>query len=126
MEELGPLPRGWLVREFLPQVRLLAASSVAVTHGGNNSVTEALTAGVPLLVLPFSTDPFAGAAAIERTGVGLCLDPNDTTSSDVADAVRHLLGPGGARRAAAAIGEALRELPGPQRARAAVQDALSG
>ena len=126
VEELGPLPQAWLVREFLPQVRLLAASSVAVTHGGNNSVTEALTAGVPLLVLPFSTDQFAGAAAIERTGVGVCLDPNATTSGDIADAVRHLLAPGGARSAAAAIGEGLREVPGPQRARAAVRQALSG
>ena len=81
---------------------------------------------MPLLVLPFSTDQFAGAAAIERTGVGVCLDPNATTSGDIADAVRHLLAPGGASSAAAAIGEGLREVPGPQRARAAVRQALSG
>ena len=44
----------------------------AVTHGGNNSVTESLTCGVPMLVLPFSTDQFAGAAAVEDAGVGVC------------------------------------------------------
>ncbi|WP_243216560.1 glycosyltransferase [Frigoribacterium faeni] len=69
-EDLGEIPSDWLVREFLPQVRLLGAASAAVTHGGNNSVTEAMTAGVPLVVLPFSTDQFAGAAALERTGFG--------------------------------------------------------
>ena len=61
----GRYPDGWLVREFLPQVALLGRCAVAVTHGGNNSVTESLHSGVPMLVLPFSTDQFAGAAAIE-------------------------------------------------------------
>lgn len=119
-EALGPLPQEWLVREFLPQVRLLAGSTVAVTHGGNNSVTEALTAGVPLLVLPLSTDQFAGAAAVERCGVGLCLDPNATTSQDIRDAVDALLDPDGPRAAAAELGRALREVPGALRAREAV------
>jgi MGT family glycosyltransferase len=118
---LGPLPQDWLVREFLPQVRLLAGSAVAVSHGGNNSVTEALTAGVPLLVLPLSTDQFTGAAAVERGGVGLCLDPNATTADEVRDAVQDLLAPHGARAAAAELGAELREVPGPRRAHAAVQ-----
>lgn len=119
---LGELPAGWLVREFLPQVRLLRDSAVAVTHGGNNSVTEALTAGVPLLVLPLSTDQFAGAAAVERSGVGTCLDPNATTAEQVRAAVESLLRAGGAASAAAALGGSLREVPGPHRARAALND----
>ncbi|QIM18905.1 glycosyltransferase family 1 protein [Leucobacter coleopterorum] len=57
---LGELPSHWLIEEFLPQVTLLESAALAVTHGGNNSVTEALHFGVPLIVLPFSTDQFAG------------------------------------------------------------------
>ena len=121
---IGPLPAQWLVREFLPQVRLLRHSAVAVSHGGNNSVTEALTAGVPLLVLPLSTDQFAGAAAVERVGVGACLDPNSATADEIRGAVGALLRPDGARRAASGLGAALREVPGPQRARAAVATGL--
>jgi zeaxanthin glucosyltransferase len=125
-EVLGPLPQEWLVREFLPQVRLLAGSTVAVTHGGNNSVTEALTAGVPLLVLPLSTDQFAGAAAVERCGVGRCLDPNAATPDAIRGALEALLGPDGARGAAAELGAALQEVPGPRRALAAVSHGLRG
>lgn len=87
-DELGPLPDDWLVRDYLPQVRLLGQARLAVTHGGNNSVTEAVGQGVPLLVLPFSTDQFAGAAAIERTGVGRALDPNAAGVDDLVDALR--------------------------------------
>jgi len=104
-------PDGWLVRGFLPQVRLLSLASAAVTHGGNNSVTEAMTAGVPLLVLPFSTDQFAGAAAIEREGYGVALAPNIATVDELVDGIERVLeiGP-------LAIAVGLQLQPGAQRA----------
>ncbi len=88
---LGELPSEWLVRRSLPQVNLLEQASVLVTHGGNNSVTEALTFGVPMLVLPFSTDQFDGAAAVERSLAGIALDPNHASRPLIAGGVRGLL-----------------------------------
>ena len=84
-------PDDWLVRGFLPQVRLLSQAAAAVTHGGNNSVTEAMHHRVPLLVLPFSTDQFAGAADIERAGFGVALAPNTATVDEIADALRRVI-----------------------------------
>ncbi|GAA3337338.1 glycosyltransferase [Amorphoplanes nipponensis] len=109
----------WLVRDFLPQTALLARAALAVTHGGNNSVTEALTFGVPMLVLPFSTDQFAGAAAIERSGAGAALDPNAASAPDVIDAVRDILA-GRPPEVAARLGEQLRATPGAALARRAL------
>jgi UDP:flavonoid glycosyltransferase YjiC (YdhE family) len=114
---LGPLPHDWLVRAFLPQVRLLARASAAVTHGGNNSVTEALAFGVPLVVLPFSTDQFAGAAALEAQGLAEVLDPNAATAEELAWAIGRALAPAEARRRALDdLARSLRAEPGPQRA----------
>lgn len=90
-DQLGPVPHGWLVRAYLPQVRLLRSAAVAVTHGGNNSVTEAVGTATPMLVLPFSTDQFAGAAAIERAGFGDALDPNTATVAELSAALEGLL-----------------------------------
>lgn len=119
--ELGPIPGDWLVAEYLPQVRLLASAAAAVTHGGNNSVTEAVGHGVPLLVLPFSTDQFAGAAAIERTGFGRALDPNAASVDELAAALRDIADPAFAGRAAlAAAAAAQRAQSGPAIARATV------
>jgi len=112
---LGPLPGEWLVRPFLPQVALVRHAALAITHAGNNGVTEALAAGVPLVVLPFSTDQFAVAADLERAGLGRTLDPNRATPEEIGDAVVEVLG-GRQRAAAAALGEALRADPGPARA----------
>ncbi|MFJ6653751.1 nucleotide disphospho-sugar-binding domain-containing protein [Microbacterium sp. NPDC091313] len=112
--ELGPIPADWLVAEYLPQVRLLASAAASVTHGGNNSVTEAVGHGVPLLVLPFSTDQFAGAAAIERTGIGVALDPNSASAAELADALRTIADPAFSGRAVLAdAAAAQRRRPGP-------------
>jgi zeaxanthin glucosyltransferase len=113
--ELGDLPADWLVRRYLPQVRLLDAAAAAVTHGGNNSVTEAIGTGVPLVVLPFSTDQFAGAASIERAGFGVALDPNAASVDDLAGALDRVLDLDAVARArldAAAAHQASR--PGPE------------
>ncbi len=116
--EVGELPAEWLARGFLPQVRLLDTARAAVTHGGNNSVTEAVTAGVPMLVLPFSTDQFAGAAALERHGFGVALDPNAAGVDDLADGIRSVLALD--RGPLSALAASLAQEPGSIRARSAL------
>jgi len=124
---LGAIPDGWLAREFLPQVTLLMQARLAVTHGGNNSVTEAMTCGVPLVVLPFSTDQFAGAAAIEREGFGQVLPPNTASVDELADAIGWALDlPAEARSRLDGLSASLRSRPGRDRAYARLSTAAKG
>ena len=100
-----------LVRNHLPQADVLPLCDLVVCRGGNNTVTESLEAGVPLLVAPFASDQFAGAADVCRAGVGDAFDPNRAGSVEIARrATRLLAGP--ARTRAAAVGSALRRRPG--------------
>lgn len=115
----GDLPAQWLVRPHLPQVAILRRAAMAITHGGNNSVTEALACGVPTVVLPFSTDQFAGAAAVERAGLGVALDPNTADVGRLRDAVTSVLA-GAAPSRARELGAHLATAPGPARAFAAL------
>jgi zeaxanthin glucosyltransferase len=89
---VGAVPDGWIVAAGLPQVALLRHAAAAVTHAGNNSVGEALAAGVPMLALPLSTDQFAIAADLERSGAGVCRDPNALTAGQVHEALADLCG----------------------------------
>ncbi len=123
---LGAVPQSWLVREYLPQVSVLRRAAVVVTHAGNNSVTEALTFGVPLLALPFSTDQFAGAAALVSAGVGVALAPNTVSLGALREAVAGMLDADtDAAATARVLGARLRREPGPARAWAALADPLS-
>ena len=117
---LPELPAGSIARPTLPQVALLDHCDVCLTHGGNNTVTEALTAGIPLVVAPLSTDQFAVAADVERCGLGAVVDPNTSTAQQVADAVAVALRPE-VRARAADLGRRLRADPGPARTRRALR-----
>ena len=121
---LGAIPPDWHVASYLPQPEVLRSCDLAICHGGNNTVTEALWAGVPLLVCPFSTDQFAGAEDVRRAGLGDVFDPNAAAPEEIADrALRLLAGLEGRR--AAALGVALRERFGPQHASRLVERACA-
>ena len=112
-QSLATTPPGWVVDEHLPQVAALKACDVVVCHGGNNTVTEALTAGLPVLAAPFSTDQFAGAEDLRRSGLGDVIDPAAATGDEIAARLAELHG-GDAARRAAALGRELRRTPGAQ------------
>lgn len=84
---LGAVPDDWIIDRQLPQVAMLANSDLAMHHGGNNTVQEALVAGVRQVVLPFSTDQFSNAADLERIGAATVLAPNDSTVTATADSI---------------------------------------
>ncbi len=108
---LGALPSNWVVRAHLPQVAALEVCDVVVCHGGNNTVTESLTAGLPVLAAPFSTDQFAGAEDLRRASLGDAIDPNAATVDEIAERLASLVD-GDAARCAAALGAELREARG--------------
>jgi UDP:flavonoid glycosyltransferase YjiC (YdhE family) len=92
------------VVSFAPQVALLAEASVAITHGGANSVHEALAHGVPLLVSPICNDQPHNAALVARAGAGRAVDLARATASEVTTCLRALLAVDAPeRRAARAI-----------------------
>ena len=63
-----PVHRWWL--SIAPQPELLAQSRLFITHGGHNSVLEALNYGVPMVAIPISDDQPGIAARLHWTGAG--------------------------------------------------------
>ena len=124
LRSLGPLPGDWYVRPHIPQVAILERAAAFVTHGGNNSVTEAASLGVPMLVMPFSTDQFDGASAIEVSGLGLAADPNVVTAAELRTLIDRLVVAPAAGVSVLAAQLAAR--PGPATARAAVAASQEG
>ena len=68
---LGRLPEHWHARPSLAQVAALDACDAVICHGGNNTVMEALTRGLPVLAAPFSSDQFVAAEDLRRGGLGM-------------------------------------------------------
>ena len=111
-----PLPADWIVQPVLPQIDALRHADLAISHGGNNTITESLSAGVPLLVGPFSSDQFDTAADVLAAGVGSVFDPNATEPEALRAQVKRLLDDADVRARATALGQSLRARSGPQHA----------
>ena len=77
--------------EFLPQTSILPMVDLVITHGGNNTVTEALHFGRPMVVLPLFWDQYDNAQRVQEKGFGVRLDTYRFTEEDLHSAVERLL-----------------------------------
>jgi len=76
---------------YAPQLAMLDRASLFITHGGANSVMEALSFGVPMIISPLCNDQFHQVHFVERAGVGRRLDLEHASRDDIADAITGLM-----------------------------------
>jgi MGT family glycosyltransferase len=98
--------------EFLPQTSVLPHVDAVITHGGNNTTTECMWFGKPMLVLPIFWDQHDNAQRVHETGYGLRLATYAFEEEQLAAALDRLLTDEALRARAAAAGERLRRRPG--------------
>ena len=101
---------------FLPQPAILPQVDLVITHGGNNTVTEAFHHGKPMIVLPLFWDQVDNAQRIDETGFGRRLATYDFRDDELIDAIDELLADAALKRRLAAISTQLQTDPGTDRA----------
>ncbi|QGM05642.1 macrolide family glycosyltransferase [Stenotrophomonas maltophilia] len=89
---LGPVAQNVIVRRSVPQLQVLKQAALFVTHGGMNSVNEAMAAGVPVLVIPQGADQPMVARRVCDLGAGLALRKEEADAATVQRLARELLG----------------------------------
>lgn len=78
--------------EFLPQTEILPKVDLVITHGGNNTVTESLYFGKPMIALPIFWDQHDNAQRLDETGFGIRLDTYRHSGTELTGAIERLLG----------------------------------
>ena len=91
IRKLGKVPEHIKVYRSVPQLSVLEQADIFVTHGGMNSVSEALTYGVPMVVIPFMADQPTNARRIEELGVGKRLEYKKVSSEALRETVMDVL-----------------------------------
>ncbi|MET7332901.1 nucleotide disphospho-sugar-binding domain-containing protein [Nonomuraea sp. NPDC005650] len=102
--------------EFLPQTKIIPLCDLVITHGGNNTTTEALHFGKPMILLPLFWDQYDNAQRADELGYGVRLSTYTFTDEELKGAVERLLGDTELRARIAAAGEEIRHRDGLRRA----------
>ncbi|MFO0910043.1 MAG: glycosyltransferase [Isosphaeraceae bacterium] len=108
----GPLPDSVLVAEYAPYSELLPRAAAVVHQGGVGTTAQALRAGVPMLVVPWSHDQPDNAHRVTRLGVGLTIDRDRFDRRSASRALRRLLEEPSFATRARSVGETVRSEKG--------------
>ena len=92
IEKLGEIPDNFLVYQYCQQPQILAMTDVFITHGGINSINEALLINsVPMIVIPQFADQFINAKLVESNEAGIALNKNNITPEILINSVNNIL-----------------------------------
>ncbi len=106
------LPPEVLGVRYAPQLSILANARAMITHGGANSVMEALAHGVPLLVSPICNDQPHNARFVANANAGFACDLNTASAAEVREWLTRLCANGAERAKAARIAESYEKAGG--------------
>jgi hypothetical protein len=73
IRDLEPVPDNFIIQPSMPQLELLQKVDLFITHGGMNSINEALYYGVPLVVVPQQIEQLINGRQVARQGAGVLL-----------------------------------------------------
>jgi MGT family glycosyltransferase len=124
--ELLRLPDTMVGEEFLPQTSILPQVDAVITHGGNNTVTECLHFGKPMVVLPLFWDQYDNAQRVQETGFGQRLDTYGHEPAELLAAVDRLLLNAAVHRRLAAVSARLQAHGGTARGAERIEAVANG
>jgi UDP:flavonoid glycosyltransferase YjiC (YdhE family) len=89
LDTLGPAPANVRVERFVPQREVFGHASAVVSHGGSGTTLGALSAGLPLVVVPLFADQPDNARRVAAVGAGVVSQPDpESLAAAIASVLR--------------------------------------
>ncbi|MFM1985791.1 MAG: hypothetical protein RIS18_8 [Actinomycetota bacterium] len=98
--------------EFLPQISIIPKVDLVITHGGNNTTTESVHFGKPMIVLPLFWDQYDNAQRVHEKGHGIRLATYVFKDEELTGAIDKLLNDSALLTKLSKIGESVRSRKG--------------
>lgn len=88
--DLIDLPPNMVGEQTLPQTTVIPQVDLVITHGGNNTTTESLHFGKPMVLLPLFWDQYDNAQRMDELGYGVRLATYEFADTELSEAVDRL------------------------------------
>lgn len=113
-DRFGAVPRNVDVRAYVPMSTLLPWADIVVFHGGSGTLTAALAAARPMLIVPLAADQPDNADRAVAAGVAHVITADGLTAAGVRVAIDAALDDRGLARRATEIAAEIAAMPGPE------------
>lgn len=84
-------PDNFIVRKRVPHLKLLQHIDVIISHGGANTVCDAIGMGIPIVVIPMAYDQYYVGDQVQENGLGYRFKYKRLRKNDLQKAVDTLL-----------------------------------
>ncbi|HEX8218521.1 MAG TPA: glycosyltransferase [Chloroflexia bacterium] len=115
-QEFGEQPPNVRVERYIPHNLLLPYCDLVLCHGGSGTIMDALSRGLPLLILPIAADQPQNAQRCLEAGVARVVEPDPPPQSGLPQAIRaatrEVLGDPRYKQAAQRLRQEIEEMPG--------------
>ncbi|MGW0672217.1 macrolide family glycosyltransferase [Streptomyces sp. NPDC002746] len=112
-DDLPAMPDNVQLHRWVPQLTVLEHADAFVSHGGMNSVMEAMYFGTPVVAVPHMPEQRLVADRLQDLGLGVHLPQAEATGERVRAEVDRIVRDGRTRAEVGALSRAMRAVDGP-------------
>ena len=91
INDFADIPENFIIGNYVPQLEILKHANAFVTHGGMNSVSEALYYNVPLVVIPITADQPFVAQRVSELGAGISLIKDKVSEENLKHSLERIM-----------------------------------
>lgn len=122
--KLGRIPGNFHIYDSVNQLAVLDHASLFITHGGMNSVNEALYSQVPMVLVPMADDQPVVAGRVQELELGRVIRRQDLSSKTLAHTAREVMNSQRFRESLAAMATEMKSSGGNTRLASELDDLL--
>ena len=126
MSEISTYPENFFVVDYAPGSRILAISDLVVCHGGNGTIYQAMSQGVPIIGIPTMHDQEFNLDQVVELRIGIHLSELKFKPEHLSNAVEKIINDTQIRQNALKYKEIMASYNGPMKGAALIDALLRG
>jgi len=124
MAHIKDAPRNFFITDYAPGSKIMQKSDVVICHGGNGTIYQAMSQGVPIIGIPTHFEQEFNMQRVEDLEIGIGLSELEFKPRHLVEAVEKILAEQGYKQRTQRYKEILASYKGPQKGAQLISDYL--